>query len=390
MNYIIGLLSFLITNKYILYIIVGFTFFLILLNSKEKKLIFPKNFNFILLLLFGVVYTIFALYNNTFNYLVLIYPILMYYIGVSLFYNEKNSNGKQIENRLILISNCIIFGLLFHATINYFTNINSLNRNVLDIFSKTNLNATLQATFVTLFLSTFFVNIQNKNIIKKVLIIIALIVSLLFVLLIGSRTSIIIFSITSIYSLVSIIFYKDHTIEGRKKKIKVLISVLLSIIVVLFLYQHNTFNIKNRFETSHLYYRLTEEKLERADKGRYENQFIGVVSMIKHPFGTKEKIGYTGYAHNMWLDIGKDAGILCFALLLLFSFGTLKTLIALNKSNNVSKMFKIYFNALYLGAFLSFQVEPILEAIPLYFGFFVLINGLIDMYYLSMIKKGVK
>lgn len=381
MNYIVGLLSFLITNKYIMYIILAFTCFLILLNSKKKKLIVPTNFSFIMLLLFGVSYILFALYNNTFNILVVVYPIVMYFIGASLY------NSKPTDKNIIIISNSIIFGLVLHAAFNYFTNVDSLNRNVVDIFSKINLAATLQATFIIMFLSTFFTNMQRNKLIKKILYIVLCILCLLFILLIGSRTSILIFAITSIYSLAAIILYKNGNVDERKRKLKVLFSIIISIVVIITLYNNNTFKIKQKVESSHLYYRLTVEKLDGADEGRYNYQYLGIISLFNNPFGTKEKIGRTNYVHNMWLDIGKDAGIICFALLVAYSISTIKSLIMINKNSKVEKMFKIYFNSLYLGVFLNFLVEPILEGIPLYFGFFVLINAMVDMYSISIYKK---
>lgn len=382
MYFIIGVLSFLITHKYILYFIIAFAFFLVFLSFRKKKLIFPSNFNFLMLILFGISYILFASLNNTFNITVLISPILMYFIGVNLFYNKPN------EENIIKLSNSIIFGLVLHAILNYFTNIDSLNRNVVDIFSKINLAATLQATFVIMFLSTFFVNLQKKKLINKIFIILLCIMCVLFILLIGSRTSLLIFAVISIYSIVSLILSKNENLDDKKRKFKILFSILVSIVVIIYLYNNNIFNIRQKFESSHLYYRLTVEKMDTSDKRRFEYQYLGFVSLLTNPFGTSNKIGQANYAHNMWLDIGKDAGIITFLFLLLYSFFSIKSLIMINKNSNVQKLFKIYFNSLYLGVFLNFLVEPILEGIPLYFSFFVLINALVDMYSIILSKKG--
>ena len=142
MNIIIGILAFLMNNNYLLYILLIVYLFFMICYSKKHVIIIPKTKNFIILFITCLSYLFFSSIVGTRNITVFIYPIIMYMIGTIYFssHSDEKSMKKIIE--------CISIGLFIHALLNYLTNINASNRNIIDIFTRMNFSATLQATFV--------------------------------------------------------------------------------------------------------------------------------------------------------------------------------------------------------------------------------------------------
>ena len=373
MNIIIGILAFLMNNNYLLYILLIVYLFFMICYSKKHVIIIPKTKNFIILFITCLSYLFFSSIVGTRNITVFIYPIIMYMIGTIYFssHSDEKSMKKIIE--------CISIGLFIHALLNYLTNINASNRNIIDIFTRMNFSATLQATFVIFILSTSFSNIYFNKTFKRIFYIICLIISILFLLLIGNRTGFLITIITFIFSLFLVTFFSNKSSEDKKKKYKTLFLIVISTISILYMYNSNFFNVKNTIESSNLYLRFNTGETEISDESRISHFNNGVSSLLAHPLGTNGKLEGSLYAHNMWLDIGKDAGIISFFLLVIYSIFSVKSLIILNRLPNLTKEFKIYLNSLYLGVNINFFVEPILEALPFYFSLFVFVNAMVDM-----------
>lgn len=95
--------------------------------------------------------------------------------------------------------------------------------------------------------------------------------------------------------------------------------------------------------------------------------------------GNEGVIGNLKYAHNMWLDVGKQTGIIPCALLVTFFIINLKNLYKLIKNNEVSNNLKVLLIGVYTAVLLNLFVEPILQGEPLFFIMFCVIMGMIDM-----------
>ena len=78
----------------------------------------------------------------------------------------------------------------------------------------------------------------------------------------------------------------------------------------------------------------------------------------KYPFGGNPT---NHYAHNLWLDAARVAGILPSLLLLIISISSIKDTIRITRSNNCLLVTKQLFLAITVAYIVSMSVEPIIE-----------------------------
>lgn len=368
---ILGIASIGLFNKYMEIILATFFILFIYMLKKKRKVVIPTIKNFYIIILFCLSYTVISVINQNFSSIICVCPIITYYSGLIL--------GNLCDNDEKYISKCIIsiaMGFFLHAMLNYSINIGNTNRNTIDFWTRSSLSATLQGCFLTMILSMSFYNIFCvKSKAKKIFLIICTILSLSYITMIATRTTIIIFIVVTIIEIYIYMILNKKT----KNRMKLIWMIILIIIIALFLYNRYNFEIKTLIEETNLGIRLNlNNGTQKSDEKRLESQILGFISIINNPFGTKSKIGNLTYAHNMWLDLGKDVGIIPFAFLVIYTINSFASLVYIIKSNKISINYKILLSSIYLGVNLNFAVEPILQGMPFYFFMFVLITGLID------------
>lgn len=367
------------------YFICVFSIFAFLLAYMmiKRKIVFPKNKNFYILLVFSIIYSLIKYFkNNSFIGFILIAPSISYYCGIVIY--EFCKNDEKYITKYIL---AIAIGLFIHGMLNYSINIGNVNRNTVDFWNNTILSATLQGTMLTMIMSLiFWIMVYNKKTYIKVFYLICYVLSLLYLTILATRTTIIISII------VFIIIYFMNGLLNKKiaKNIKILIVGCIFIIFSNVLYNNNLFNIKNIINNSNLIQRMSQkEGLNESDRNRFEAQLLGIKYIVNNPFGSNLQIGELNYAHNLWIDIGKEAGIIPFFLMVVYTINYFVSLFGITKDKNISTKYKIFLWSIYLGVNINFFVEPILQGIPFYFMTFALINGIIDSQYRKL-KSGEK
>lgn len=371
MYIILGVASLGWFSKYLEITVITFVILFIYMLKEKQKVIIPKNKNFYIITCFCIFYAIISTINQNFSSVIGICPILAYYCGL-IICNLCNGDENYISKCIIGIA----MGFFFHAMLNYTINIGNTNRNTIDFWTRNVASATLQGGLLTMILSMSFYNIfLTKPIWKKVLFIIPIFLSLCYITLIATRTTIIIFIIVNIIEIIIYMILNRKT----KKLFKILLIIAIFIIIVAYMYNNGTFRIDKLISETNLGIRLKQNGLEKSDESRIESQMLGVISIINNPFGTKEKIGNLRYAHNMWLDIGKDVGIIPLAFLLAYTINVIISLLKIMTNKNISNNYKILLSSNYIGLLINFLVEPILEGAPLYFIMFVIINAMIDL-----------
>lgn len=371
MYFLLGIASFGLFGQYLLIIVSVFFIIFSYLLIKKQKFIIPITSNFYVLVMFCLSYTVISSINGNSSYILFVCPILAYYSGMMI-YNLCKGDYKYITKCITAIA----IGFFAHAMLNLSFNIGSSDRNIMDFWTKSSLAATLQATLVTMILSMFFYTIFcMKSIWKKIFLISCMLLSLLYLSLIATRTPIVIWSVVTI---VAVIFYMILN-NKLKKHLKILVIIGALIITMIYMYNNNTFGLKVIVEESNLFARLNESETLKSDESRLETQVLAIDSILKNPLGTKDYIGDLKYAHNMWLDLAKEVGIIPFILLIIYTINIIASVLKIIRNNNINKDYKILISSIYIGMLINFLVEPILQGIPFYFLMFVIINGLIDM-----------
>lgn len=118
--------------------------------------------------------------------------------------------------------------------------------------------------------------------------------------------------------------------------------------------------------------------------GRTNLWNLAINNLIKYPFGWLD----TGvaYSHNLWLDIARVSGIMPFTIFLVISIRTYIKLFRLliTKEKTVVSLLI----GLHLCFFLTSFVEPIIEAIPLYFYLYMMLWGMQNMLIIQNLDLG--
>lgn len=108
--------------------------------------------------------------------------------------------------------------------------------------------------------------------------------------------------------------------------------------------------------------------------GRTERWITGFQNIFIYPFGwAHAKIQYS-YAHNLWLDVARAGGILSFIPLVIATVFSYKIFFKLLRFRD--RKFMPLLLGLNVCFFLSSFVEPVIEAIPLYFYLYLMLWGM--------------
>lgn len=108
--------------------------------------------------------------------------------------------------------------------------------------------------------------------------------------------------------------------------------------------------------------------------GRWDRWVDGIQNVFRYPLGWDIEVTQYGYAHNLWIDVARVSGILpflCFLMVTLISYSKLFKLLKLKNMTIVPLLL-----GLNICFFLSSFVEPVIEAIPLYFYLYLMLWGI--------------
>lgn len=371
-NLLLGIISSKAFFKYINIILLGILCPLIIYIAwKKDKILVSKNS--IVIIGFAFFYYVISMLYEIDVSRDSIACVLSYYIGMMLVEISKNK-----EKSVITYSYSIAIGFFIHAMANYIINIGTQDRNTIDIWTGVQRSATLQATMLTILVgSSFYSLFALKNKLHKLIITIFIILSLSYNLILGTRTLIIVFAVSSILSCITFIILNRRNRALVLKNVK---TLLIVIIVIFLVFISDFMGIREKIEDTKLLRRINKTySTEEADENRVQTLFLAFDSILEHPMGgNNERIGELKYAHNMWLDVGKQAGIIPFLLLILFTIISLWNVIKIFKNNRFSTEFKVFLVGIYSAVLLNMTVEPILQGEPLFFIMFCMIIGMVD------------
>ena len=280
------------------------------------------------------------------------------------------------------IAAILAFGMAFHGLLNYLYNVlrgvTFRTGRTYDIWSGTISTATGQAINFTLFLAVlpWLLLVQKKRWLK----IVSMMMfagATLYGIQIGSRTYLVLCLFAAGISVLSGMLQK-----GQKRKAVGLIAGLCVVTGALIVaYSNDCFGIRTVIENSYLFYRVEwdrESFFGLLQNDRFDFKRIYIENMFRYPWGGYKMSSISGsYAHDLWLDIFNEAGIL--ALIGIFLY-TVLAFIRLNKTRkdkrvSAGERTAIVSYSVILCA--QFFVEPIWQGAPLLLCSFVLIDGML-------------
>jgi O-antigen ligase len=345
----------------------------LLLNG--KKLISLLDRDFIFVCLFGMVYALFYVFNMEsgvqFIFIYAFFPGIFYLFGKYLVLSEINTS------HLVFLFFGIGFLFSISALISVLINLTEggfaqIEREIPMFWSGKGVKATQMAAYLTfnMCLPIIYLIKQRKiSIILQLLTGVIFIGSLLCVFRLGSRTQLVICLLSIIISLLFVV--PRQTIKANTK-----LFFFLLLIVALVL-KFVPLNLDADY-FSVLGSRLQENNNTSSAGGRTTLWAKALVNLFKYPLGWLHTD--SRYAHNMWLDTARSAGIIPLILLIIFTIRSLwNTFKAVRKTPN-ELLLNTTILIFTMSSMLIFFVEPIMEGLFFLFTVFCLFQGMINAY----------
>lgn len=129
--------------------------------------------------------------------------------------------------------------------------------------------------------------------------------------------------------------------------------------------------------------RFQSDEIETGGGRTY--RLLNVAShMLDYPLGGMGS--EITYAHNLWFDCARVAGIVPFVLLILISLRYTYSLFQVIQKEAIDLIFRYVIWIISLSVLIVFLAEPVLEGIPMVFEFFCFLFGLIEFYHERMVS----
>lgn len=354
------------------YIALGMLFLFICKDG--GRLYIPKDCAFGFLILASLSYMI--LYIRNFGmpslssfFLRFLAPILLYYFGFRI-----GRDGRGYLKRCVL---AIGFGGFIHGLLNIITNlrVNFLlveGRQYKDIYGG-NLSGTLQSLFFVIvcsLLAYFFFEKENKWL--KIVGVASVFIALYGSITNASRTLIF---LTMIIFFVGILIYQCNEANFLIAMMKTSAIIIVFVFVTMFAIWIDLFHVQEWFTESSLGMRMTLYKNSGASivhnaRWRYTSDILRLL-----PSNLLGGMDYPHYAHNLWVDVAKDAGVIPFVLYVVFAVLSVRNGFKVLIDRKVTLYDKMVFVPVLLGLFLVFFTEPVVQGSPITFTIFCFIVG---------------
>ena len=293
----------------------------------------------------------------------LLNPVILCFLGYWLTLRSQSS---------ITSIKLLVYGLFLHGALNvllYTINPSSMiERSMINIWGG-QLTATLQNLLFIPIISLLFYGIYILGDRKrKILIITACLISMYGSIVSASRT---LLYLVLICFLINMIFTAS---KKKNRRINILVSVLALVIALVAAYEFNLFGIRLWVETSSLGERIatgisTNDSLRENIRWTMSLKILS--ELPSHPWGN---ITVVHYAHNLFLDIAKYTGIIPALGLLLWSISETVKQFSYTRNNCSDEWDAIMFS-MTIGFMIAFFLEPVLEGLPIIFGAFCYLCG---------------
>ena len=119
--------------------------------------------------------------------------------------------------------------------------------------------------------------------------------------------------------------------------------------------------------------------------GRMGKCGVVLQNIFRFPFGWDVEEPQYGYAHNLWIDIARVSGIIPFVFFLIVTFMSYYKLLKMLMLKDMAITPLIL--GLHICFFLSLFVEPVIEALPLYFYLYLMLWGIQNEVYVLLRRK---
>lgn len=316
--------------------------------------------------------------------------VLCYIMGAGFFDDGIENNKEKSPYRLFyIITVTLALGTFVHYILNWATNMDTVERNTVDIWTQEVMGATGQAALACLPLGlaiSFLFSKTGKLV--KILSATTIVLILIYNLVLSGRTLLVM-----LLAIVAVSFL--HRLSMQKGgRIRVIVIFLVIVLLILFVYQTDLFGVRSMVEDSPLYKRFfSKDKTSELDEDvRMEKKIYFLNNMHRFLFGGAHIREEMGYSHDIIFDTHDEAGIFAFIAMLGYLTISAAHLIRCVTDKSLPFVFRNAVLCIYGALYLEFMVEPILLGMPWLFATFCLIDGYVGrvLNHNRMIKSGVR
>lgn len=363
-----------VINRYYYFAYIAIAFFCIKNGRKFKLDIVPFTMLFVL----AVSWVAFSP-ESAASIFGLIKPftyVLCYVVGNSMLDDDITYSKDKTSLRLFYIMiTTVALGSLVHYLLNWYVNIDTVDRNTVDIWTNEVMAATGQAALACLPLGLSIALLFSKTKIwAKVASVVAVVLILLYNLVLAGRTLfIMLFAITAIAFI--------HRLSKQKTgRMRIIVLLLAIILLILFVYQANLFNIREFIEDTPIYERFfaKNSSSDLDEDGRMRKKLYHLNNMDKAIFGGAHIRDEIGHSHDIILDTYDEAGIFALIAIVGYLAVSIIHLVQVMNDKTLPFTFRNVVLCVYIIVFLEFMVEPILQGMPWFFATFCLIDGYVS------------
>ena len=158
----------------------------------------------------------------------------------------------------------------------------------------------------------------------------------------------------------------------RKKTLKKLVLFFAALIVAQVVVL-NLDSILYRLPLQAFTQRMSNRQLTISEDGRWTMWATVIKDIPIHPFGN---ITSVRAAHNIYLDVARESGVIPMVLLFIFTAMVLTTAWKLLWNNQYSIQIRIFNAVLIFSLWASFLIEPVMTAKPFVFIAFCMVCGM--------------
>lgn len=297
-------------------------------------------------------------------------PFMMYYWGREIFEKSIYSEKQLRKEFYIIFAGFFVMGLL--SLLYCITNETGSRMEVYSIWGGTANSGIQQTIFFVLpeSLILYFMLFGGKFS-TKCLGISAGVSSIVNILYFAGRSG---FAIILLANTVTLMMFFLQTSANTRRKTTMIGSVMIIAMIIMF--NSNVLGVKSIWLDSNMYDRLYVNQYGLESKSRIEMWATGLQELAKNPFNSTFK-----YAHNFWIDIALEGGIITGVLLVLYSMISLIDVYRMIlKNKSISIKTRIFIASLYAGTFAAFMVEPMMQSLPLLTGNLFFMDSAISAY----------
>ena len=347
---------------------------LVVVYNCRGKLYVPKDGAFGFLLLASLSYMVLYIMNfgmppSSSFFLRFLAPILLFYFGFMI--------GRDGEERLKKSILFIGFGGFIHGALNIITNLNTNfliveGRQYNDIYGGY-ISGTLQSLFfvVVCSLLAYFIS-EKEHKWLKIVGIASVLIALYGSFTNASRTLIF---LTIIVFFVGVLIYqyeKTSFLTAMTRTVAIFVAIALIAVLVIWL---DLFSVQEWFANSSLgrrtaVFQNSGASIKQNDRWIYASDILKLL-----PSNLLVGMNYPHYAHNLWVDVAKDAGIVPFFGYIVFALLSVKNGFIVLTNQEMKAHDKVFLLTVLLGLFMVFFTEPVMQGSPITFSIFCFVVG---------------